>query len=182
MKNARLRVRGALVAAAFCASVLAPSNAAQAAGEDQFKAAYLLNFARYTEWPKEAFPSDASPIRICVLGSESFFETVRKTVGDRTAGDRRVEVEARSGPAGAGECHIFYLGASHEETASAVIAEASGSNVFTVAGWPGFAKQGGTANFFLEGKKVRFAINSNVASKEELQISSRLLRIAKIVN
>jgi len=181
MKDAWLQARGTLVAMGLCFSVLAPSSAAQAAGQGQFEAAYLLNFARYTKWPKEAFSSDVSPIRICLLGAEPFFEIVRKTVGDRTAGNRKVEVEARTSPSGAGECHIFYVGPSYEGVASEVIAEANGSNVLTVAGWAGFAEQGGTAHFYMDDRKVRFAINLGTAQKESLQISSQLLRIAKIV-
>ena len=36
--------------------------------------------------------------------------------------------------------------------------------MFTVAGWPQFAQQGGIANFFLKDNRVRFAINANVAA------------------
>ena len=40
-------------------------------GEYQIKAAYLLNFARYVEWPAARLPGGAT-LRLCVLGRDPF--------------------------------------------------------------------------------------------------------------
>jgi preprotein translocase subunit Sec61beta len=45
----------------------------------------------------------------------------------------------------------------------------------------GFATRGGVVNFFSEGKKLRFEINPQAAAQAEIEISSRLLRLAKLV-
>src|SRR5688572_19604719 len=42
--------------------------------ETKLKAAYLFNFARYTEWPVAALPESDSPITIAILGDDPFGE------------------------------------------------------------------------------------------------------------
>jgi len=54
-------------------------------------------------------------------------------------------------------------------------------SVFTVADQEGFAKAGGIANFFRAENRIRFEINPRAAQKAGLKISSRLLRLAKVV-
>ena len=44
-----------------------------------------------------------------------------------------------------------------------------------------FAARGGIANFFMDGSRMRFAVNPGAASRAQLQISSRLLSLARIV-
>jgi len=45
----------------------------------------------------------------------------------------------------------------------------------------GFAKRGGVANFVTVDDKIRFVINKKAADAAGLKISSRLLRIAQVV-
>ena len=52
----------------FGVSLLGFAPTAHAQSEDQVIAAFLLNFARYVEWPKDAFETPDSPVSICVVG------------------------------------------------------------------------------------------------------------------
>ncbi len=58
-----------LIALVFCSAVAAQ---AQTATEYQVKAAFLFNFAKFVEWPADAFRSDDAPLQICVLGQDPF--------------------------------------------------------------------------------------------------------------
>ena len=44
-----------------------------------------------------------------------------------------------------------------------------------------FAERGGVANFFVDGGRMRFAVNPGAAERARLRISSRLLTLAKLV-
>ena len=46
---------------------------------------------------------------------------------------------------------------------------------------PGFAERGGIIRFTLEDNRVRFEINVDAAHQADLNISSRLLTLAKII-
>ncbi|MBK7300682.1 MAG: YfiR family protein [Moraxellaceae bacterium] len=39
--------------------------------EDQIKAAFVYNFAKFVEWPETAFPSKDAPLVLCVLGKDN---------------------------------------------------------------------------------------------------------------
>ena len=46
---------------------------------------------------------------------------------------------------------------------------------------PGFASGGGGINFFIEGKRMRFEINPEATKRANLRVSSKLLRLARVV-
>jgi len=166
---------------AFALSTLAASPA-RAQSEDQVKAAFLFNFARYVEWPANAFGSDGAPIRICMLGSGGFSSVVSKAVSGKSVGDRAVEVDTPADLGGTAGCHILYVGETANSATSDVAAKVDGASVFTVADREGFAAGGGIANFIRADNKIRFEINPGAAKKAGLKVSSRLLRLAKVVD
>ena len=55
------------------------------------------------------------------------------------------------------------------------------SGVLTIGEAEGFAAQGGIINFKMEEGRVRFEINVEAATRENLRISSKLLTLAEIV-
>ena len=57
-----------------------------------------------------------------------------------------------------------------------------GTGILTIGDTSGFAEQCGVINFYLSSGKVRFEINIEASRHENLQISSKLLRLARIVN
>ena len=165
----------------FLLSTLAVSPA-RAQSEDQVKAAFLFNFARYVEWPASAFGADGAPIRICMIGSGGFSSVVSKAVTGKSVGDRAVEVDTPADLGSTSGCHILYVGDGADSAPSAVAAQVDGASVFTVADREGFAEGGGIANFIRADNKIRFEINPGAAKKAGLKVSSRLLRLAKVVD
>jgi hypothetical protein len=165
--------------------IIAPLSAsnASAQSEDQVMAAFLLNFARYVEWPATVFASADTPVRICMMGSPAFGEVVSNTVSGKNVGDRAVTVVMKSDLASTRDCHVLFIGSGGFTTSNAdAIAVLGHASVFTVADREGFANDGGIANFFRDDNKIRFEINPKAAKKADLKISSRLLRLAKVVN
>ena len=51
-----------------------------------------------------------------------------------------------------------------------------------VADADGFARKGGIANFIVSDQRVRFAINESAAKRAGLKVSSKLLRLAELVD
>lgn len=166
---------------AFVLSSL-PATAAWAQSEDQVKAAFLFNFARYVEWPPGAFGSGDAPVRICMIGTDGFSSVVAKAVSGKSVGDRAVEVDTPAALSSTTGCHILYVGDDADVAASEVAAQVSGASVFTVADRDGFAADGGIANFIRADNKIRFEINPGAAKEAGLKISSRLLRLATVVD
>jgi hypothetical protein len=72
--------------------LLASVSHAQSVTEYQVKAAYLFNFAKFVEWPAEAFPSADAPLQICVLGQDPFGREFEQIILDKTVNGHRIEV------------------------------------------------------------------------------------------
>lgn len=172
--------RFSILAGLFLMSVSLPTGA-QAQSEDQIKAAFLFNFARYVEWPEAAFASADTAVRICMAGSPRFASVVEKTVSGKSVANRPVQVDKLSALSAVSDCHILYVGAEIDSATAEVASTVSGSSVFTVADRAGFAEDGGMANFIRADNKIRFEINPGAAKKAGLKVSSRLLRLAKVV-
>src|SRR5687768_11633153 len=56
--------------------------------EADLKAAFLFNFAKFVDWPAEAFPQEDSPITIGIYGDEEFTGTLRTLIRDKKAHGR----------------------------------------------------------------------------------------------
>jgi hypothetical protein len=154
---------------------------ARAQSEDQIKAAFLFNFARYVEWPEAAFAGPDDAVKICMVGAASFAGVVSQTVSGKTVENRSVEVDTLVGLSESSGCHILYVGSGFASNPTEVASNVAGASVFTVADHEGFATGGGIANFIRTDNKVRFEINPSAAKKVGLKVSSRLLRLAKVV-
>jgi hypothetical protein len=155
---------------------------ARAAEFDEYavKAAYLYNFAKFVEWPPEAFARNDSPLWICVVGANPF--------GDMLAmlSDKRVEkhpVEVRYLPTAAGldQCHIVFIGRAEQGRFKTMLAKLVRLPVLTVSDIDNFARMGGMIGLVEADQRIRFDINLTTARLANLKLSSQLLKLAFIV-
>ena len=181
----RLNRATRLIAGCVAAVVgFACSTPVEAAGldENQVKAAYLFNFARYVEWPSTAHTSSTSALEIGVVGGGVVSDLLKKTVAGKTVRARSLQVVNFQSPADARSSHILFVpGDLSSEELLQILDQLKGTHVFVVADAAGFAQHGGIANFIVAGSRVRFAINKNAAEEAGLKVSSKLLRLAELV-
>lgn len=165
-----------LAAGAF----LAPSLLAQesAAREYQVKAAFLLRFIQFTEWPP--LPGDGS-ICIAVLGDDPFGASLDEAVRNESVRGQKLVVRRIQRLDEAKSCHVVFVSRSERGRSSEIAAESGKAPSLTVGDFEGFASQGGVIDFIPEGAKLRFEINPHAAKRKGLRISSELLRLGKLV-
>lgn len=181
------RLRGPIRAVWVFAVVLVGASVtnalhAQAVGEYELKAAFVYNFARFVEWPAQAFKEPGEPIKVCILGENPFGHALDNALQGKLAGGRPFVVEQISGLPRAIGCHILFVSASERKRVRTILAAVpSGCGVLTVGDLDGFAAQGGIVNFTLEAGKIRIEINVAAAGQQGLRVSSKLLSLAKIV-
>jgi len=153
----------------------------QRAAEYQIKAAYIYNFAKFVNWPSKVFADASSPIVIGVLGEDPFGNTLEQTVKDKTVNGRKLQARRFDKINEVERCHILFVSSSEKMRLSRVLEQVRGSNVLTIGELGGFARQGGVIGFTMEGNKVGFEINIGAAKKAGLDVSSQLLKLAKVV-
>jgi hypothetical protein len=150
-------------------------------GEYEVKAAFLLNFARLVEWPSAAFEGEHTPLVLGLLGNDPFEGALQAVVEGRTAGTRPIEIRALASLEEIGRCHIVFVSNPEPAPLPRILVAAQGSNVLLVGDTEDFARQGGAISFYREDGRVRFAINRRAAELAGLRISSRMLKLAKLV-
>jgi hypothetical protein len=173
MPRTRLVALGGLLAA--LSSVLA---AQQQSLEYDVKAAFVLNFVRYVEWP----PTHTTPpLRLCVLYADPVGNRLHGMVGDEQWQGGAIDVRVVPDMRSAAACHLLYVPQTAAARFSTGISAISGLPVLTVGEHERFLEQGGMIRLFLEDNKIRFSINLKSADGAGLVISSRLLRLARSV-
>lgn len=167
--------------------------AAEPAGlESDVKAAFLYNFAKFVEWPPDAFPapssptSPSSPMILCIYGEDRASAGLEASLGALTQGERmgnRPLVVRRLGDlASLRECHVLFIAAAEKGHLPDVLAALREARALTVGEGTDFLDKGGMIRLFLEQNRMRFDINLDAAEKSSLKISSKLLRLAQAVN
>jgi uncharacterized protein DUF4154 len=147
---------------------------------NQAKANMLWNIAKFVEWP--ALPTDRSqPLVVTILGEDDLAADLAGLLSSRTVNGRPVFVRFARRPQDARGSQILYLAASESSQIALVLAAVDTSAVLTVSDAPGFATHGGMVGFATDGTRVRFEVNRNVAERNGLKLSAKLLSLAHLV-
>jgi hypothetical protein len=171
----------ALIVAAIVLGGIAGSGR-PARGDDleyQVKAAFLLNFAKFTEFPASSFDRDSAPVTICVIGTNPFGGTLADTLHNERAGGRRLETRTIGWPAEARACQMVFVPRSQTDQIEALVSATSDRGVVLVGESGTFLERGGTINLFVENGRVRFAMNPAAVERAGVRFSSHLLRLAR---
>jgi YfiR/HmsC-like len=151
------------------------------------KAGFIYNFAKFVEWPSAAFSQPDSPIVIGVLGTDPFGNVLDRLVQDKKIGQRGFVVRRYKWGKDLKDlkdlrdCKILFVSVSEKAHTDEIIQLVKWLPILTVGETPGFAERGGVIRFTLEDNRVRFEVNVDAAHQADLNISSRLLTLAKII-
>jgi len=170
----------ALYAIAFALFTGTACGAADAAPplEYRLKAVFLLDFARFVDWPPGALGALDSPFNICILGPNPFGEELDRVVTGEAVQGRKVAVQKISRAPSPGACQIVFVGRPED---SSIDIGALGRGILTVGEGEDFVRRGGMIAFVVDNRRVTFNINWRVSEAAGLKLSSRLLGVAKTV-
>jgi hypothetical protein len=175
----------ALSVLAMIATLLAPSAQERTATLLHIKAAFLYKFAIYIEWPEKAFSNPEAPLVIGVLGSEPFARSVEEGVVGKSVRGRSFKVRRYSWPQDiSADTHILYIDRDALTTDAAATLTAVHKRApyaFVVSDGADAAEAGATLAFVIKQDKLGFHINLDQAKEAGVKISSKLLRLATIV-
>jgi hypothetical protein len=166
-----------LVAASL---LFAPSRVTAQFDDRQVKAAFVLNFLKFVTWP----PTDAPdrPLDVVVLGADDLAKAVAEASAGQQIGGRAIVVRSvRRTTDIDGVPHLLFIGASERERLPVLLRRFEGRPVLTVGDATGYGSAGVVLNFYTSDTRIRFEANTTAAARAGLQISSHLLRLARIV-
>jgi len=176
-------IRSPLIALAVIAGLSVRSATAQSVADQyQVKAAYLLNFARFVEWPAEALPP-SSPLIIGVVGDHPLDGALEEVLRAKSANGHAIQLRRlRWNDVSLTACQIVFISNSDEAHLPQILRFLTGSSALTVSDIDRFSLRGGMIEFRMVGNRVRFDINRSAATAARLDISSKLLSVARALH
>ena len=150
--------------------------------EYQIKAAFLYNFAKFIEWPNDSSMQRNEPFIIGLFGEDPFNAILSKKIRGRTIQGHSIMVQRFYKVKEIRACQVLFINSSEKKRFKEILRHINRSPILTVADVDDFSAIGGMINFIIVKNKIRFEINPQAAEKNGLKISSRLLKLAKIVH
>ena len=161
------------------ASLLPALAGGQAMDEYQVKAAFVVKFAGFVEWPPAAFKGPADPLTICVMGRNPFGHQIEAMVEGKSVDGRPFALRPIADVRDAIACHILFVSSSERLRFRSILDLLKATSVLPVGDSNDFIAEGGVINLRLESGKVRIEIDARAAKAKNLRISSRLLDLAE---
>jgi hypothetical protein len=145
--------------------------------EPSLKAAFVYNFAKFTEWPQDVLPP-AMTLTACVLGDDAVSDALARIVKGRMLDGRGIKVMRIAVNEPLKQCHLLYVSGVTAEQLTAIVTIIKGASVLTISDHDDFDRLGGVAHLFVENGRVRFALNLGLARRLRLELSSRMVTLA----
>jgi hypothetical protein len=156
-----------------------PLNAVRASA---VKAAFLIKFASFVEWPANTWATPQEPLVIGVVGDDGVYSDLEQLAQGRTVNARPVvALRLRDLPPDAGRVHILFIAAGSEDRVRELVSRAAGPVLVVTQTDAGLAV-GSALNFVLEGARLRFDASPGNAQARGIRLSSRLLAVARFVD
>ena len=158
------------------AAIAVPPATAGGGSEAALKAAFLYNFALYTEWP-----SLGASFEICVAGRDTLDDALDALSAKAIAG-RPIHVRRLEGTVVPEDCNLLFVGAPENGRLPDLLASHASRPLLTVADQG--ADTGGRPmlRLVLGQGRLSFDANHGAAQAAGLRFSAKLLRLARRVD
>ena len=147
----------------------------------EVKAAFLLNFPNYVQWPNAVFADTTTPIVIGFSSESKVHEALVKIIKIRPPQNRAIVTKVIATDAESTRCHIFFVSESDLPRFQNLLKNLENTNVLSVGENDDFLNRGGIINLALRDRKIALEVNLTAAHKANIKISSKLLRVAAVV-
>jgi hypothetical protein len=175
-----MRVRSAVACLLLAAVSVVSAAPAGLPNEYALKSVFLYNFCRFIDWPAIAFASPNEPLIIGVLGDDPFGSMLEEAVrGERFRG-RPIQIERYRSPREVGRSHLLFVNGDDTGRIAEILATTAGKSIVTVGETEEFVQRGGMIALAADRNRVRLLINPDALRAAQLDVSSKLLRVAEI--
>ena len=171
-------------------------RAAQSPDEYQVKAAFVLNFMKFTDWPDKKL-QEGDPIVIGIIGKNIFGKSLG-LLKTKQVSEHSIRIEQLPSWKDISDdneqlhlirekicaCHLLFISPSEKDEMALILNTVRGKPVLTVSDVPGFVNKdtdSGMIGFAWDENKIRFDINLKSVKNAQLDIRSKLLRLARHV-
>lgn len=148
--------------------------------QSQFMAVYLLHFSNFIEWPDTSF-QNKEDFNICIDGVTEVNKYIHEIEGENVKG-KKIKIKPAISGADIQDCQILFVSRSGGFKLNRIKEQLQNKSILLVSDRQNFIHDGGMIEYYIEDNKLRIAISIDAARQKGLKISSKLLRIAKIID
>jgi hypothetical protein len=149
--------------------------------EYQVKAAFIVKFAMFVEWPAVARPAANEPFTIGILGQDPFGRDFDDAIKNERVSHRPISLRRARELSELEGCQAIFISASESKRLAELLRGVENKPVLIVGDETDFAKRGGMIGFIKTGGKLRFEINPAATERAGLKLSAKLLQVGTIV-
>lgn len=143
--------------------------------EAALKAAFLYNFALYTEWP-----ALGPAFEICIVGKDALGDAL-DALGTKAVAGRPIHIRRLAGTEVPDECNLLFIAAAESDQLGKLLAPLASRPLLTVAEDGDDAAGKPMLRLTLEHGRLSFDANLTAARAAGLSFSAKLLRLARSV-
>jgi len=169
-----------LLALALCSGLSASAGGEAAPSEPQMKAAFLLNFPKYVEWPVDSLPAPASPMVFAVFGDEDVANELAAMINGKSIDGHPLQLVRNPSPEKCLECQILFIGSDEARKTAEIVKQLKCASVLTVGESDQFMNEGGMINLARRERRIVLEVNLDATRQTELKISSKLMALATV--
>jgi len=147
---------------------------AKQASEYELKAAFLLHFMDFTQWPNN------NDRIVCVYGN-SPFKKYLQTLNRIKPQHQQVLIKYTADLNDANDCNILFITRSKKHRLKQILSALKNRPLLTVSDIEGFAANNGMVEFTTKSDRIRLVINLRAVRKPGIKLSSNLIELARLV-
>lgn len=141
----------------------------------------MFNFCQFITWPSDAFEGPAAPIVIGVLGNDPFGTMLDDVVRGEVIRGRTIRVSRYRRVEEAANCHLLFVSGSEAPRQDVILRFIQRRKIVTIGESDDFLAGGGMIALASVQNRVRLRINLPAVRAGGISVSSKLLRVADIV-
>lgn len=149
---------------------------APGADELTVKAAYIYNFAKFIQWPDE----QRSTLRLCSMGNDALGKSLDSLIGKPV---RNMQISVRHGVGlhDIPQCDLVFIPAGHLQSMERVRQVVADYPILTVTESSDTLPRGATVALIPNESRIAFEVDLALARQLGLQISAKMLQLARKV-
>jgi len=153
--------------------------------EDILKAVYSFKFGKFSEWPENKLNTSQSAFGFCILGENPFSQAALETIEGEFVKGLKLKIMIYDSGLLSNEaldqCHILYISQSEKKHQRTILLGLLKKPILTVSDIHGFCQKGGMITLININQQIQFEINPAAITRAGLEMSSKLIELAKIV-
>jgi hypothetical protein len=173
---------GACVAVMFCLCAKAGTVQSSATpSQAEIRAAFVFNFAKFTEWPMQAYSDAGSPLTACFMGADDVRAAFQTLSTGKALSGRFLESKAVKSASDMRNCQVLYVDLPRSPVVVDALKNARQRDALAIGTSEDFLASGGMLRLQIENNRMRFDVNVGAIGRTKIKLSSKLLALARSV-